>query len=106
MVELACAVDLRLRSFANRRGIDPQLFDAHDSKLQALGVGPLMSFLIGGDAFADIRSWYRWQDVVASVEFIVVTRPRAPVGRSLPARSCMSSPDCACRYRRPRSARS
>jgi nicotinate-nucleotide adenylyltransferase len=32
-------------------------------------------FLIGSDAFADIRTWYRWQDVVGSVEFIVVTRP-------------------------------
>ena len=32
-------------------------------------------FLIGADAFADIRSWHRWSDVVASVEFIVVTRP-------------------------------
>ena len=34
-----------------------------------------LGFLIGADAFADIRSWYRWRDVVASVEFIVVTRP-------------------------------
>ncbi len=32
-------------------------------------------FIIGADAFADIRSWRRWEDVVAGVEFIVVTRP-------------------------------
>lgn len=32
-------------------------------------------FIIGYDAFADIRTWYRWQDVVKSVDFIVVTRP-------------------------------
>jgi nicotinate-nucleotide adenylyltransferase len=32
-------------------------------------------FIIGADAFAEIQSWYRWQDVVATVEFIVVTRP-------------------------------
>lgn len=32
-------------------------------------------FLIGADAFAEIRSWYRWQDVVRLVEFIVVSRP-------------------------------
>ena len=31
--------------------------------------------LIGADAFAEIRTWYRWEDVIASVEFIVVTRP-------------------------------
>jgi nicotinate-nucleotide adenylyltransferase len=32
-------------------------------------------FLIGADAFADIRSWYRWEDVMRSVEFIVAARP-------------------------------
>jgi nicotinate-nucleotide adenylyltransferase len=32
-------------------------------------------FIIGADAFAEIRSWYRWEDVIRSVDFIVVTRP-------------------------------
>jgi nicotinate-nucleotide adenylyltransferase len=32
-------------------------------------------FLIGADAFADIRTWVRWPEVVASVEFIVASRP-------------------------------
>jgi nicotinate-nucleotide adenylyltransferase len=32
-------------------------------------------FIIGADAFADIRTWKRWRDVVAAVEFIVVSRP-------------------------------
>jgi nicotinate-nucleotide adenylyltransferase len=32
-------------------------------------------FIIGADAFADIQTWKRWQDVVRSVEFIVVSRP-------------------------------
>jgi nicotinate-nucleotide adenylyltransferase len=40
------------------------------------GEAPL-SFLIGADAFADIETWHRWQDVVRLVEFIVVTRPGA-----------------------------
>ena len=48
----------------------------HKESSFARGIGPL-SFLIGADAFKDIRSWYRWKDVVASVEFIVVTRPGA-----------------------------
>jgi nicotinate-nucleotide adenylyltransferase len=43
---------------------------------QTLGIKPL-SFLIGADAFREIRTWHRWRDVVASVEFIVVTRPGA-----------------------------
>ena len=32
-------------------------------------------FLIGADAFAEIRTWKRWQDVGREVEFIVVSRP-------------------------------
>ena len=32
-------------------------------------------FLIGADAFAEIRTWYRWEDVATLVTFIAVTRP-------------------------------
>ena len=32
-------------------------------------------FLIGADAFAEIRTWKRWQEVAKAVEFIVVSRP-------------------------------
>jgi nicotinate-nucleotide adenylyltransferase len=42
---------------------------------QSLGAGDELFFLIGSDAFAELGSWYRWRDVVAEVEFIVVTRP-------------------------------
>ncbi|MES1258694.1 MAG: nicotinate (nicotinamide) nucleotide adenylyltransferase [Acidobacteriota bacterium] len=45
-------------------------------KVRAAGTEAL-SFLIGADAFAEITTWYRWQDVVSLVEFIVVTRPGA-----------------------------
>jgi len=34
-------------------------------------------FLIGADAFAEIRTWHRWREVIASVAFIVVSRPGA-----------------------------
>jgi nicotinate-nucleotide adenylyltransferase len=34
-------------------------------------------FVIGADAFADIRTWHRWQDVVRAVPFLVVSRPGA-----------------------------
>jgi nicotinate-nucleotide adenylyltransferase len=37
--------------------------------------GETLFFIIGADAFAEIRSWRRWEDVVQGVEFIVVTRP-------------------------------
>jgi len=34
-------------------------------------------FVIGADAFADIRTWHRWQDVIRAVSFVVVSRPGA-----------------------------
>jgi nicotinate-nucleotide adenylyltransferase len=34
-------------------------------------------FVIGADAFAEIRTWRRWQDVARAVCFLVVSRPGA-----------------------------
>ncbi|MBC7924886.1 MAG: nicotinate (nicotinamide) nucleotide adenylyltransferase [Bryobacteraceae bacterium] len=42
---------------------------------QHLGPDARLLFLIGADAFSEIRTWHRWTEVVAAVEFIVVTRP-------------------------------
>ncbi|HOK45488.1 MAG TPA: nicotinate-nucleotide adenylyltransferase [Bryobacteraceae bacterium] len=45
-------------------------------KLKAmLEPGDELYYLIGADAFAEIRSWHRWQDVIREVEFIVAARP-------------------------------
>lgn len=80
MAELACAADRRFevsRIEAPAGGGGTRSYSILTiEKLQALGVKPL-SFLIGADAFGEIRTWHRWRDVVASVEFIVVTRPGA-----------------------------
>ena len=32
-------------------------------------------FLIGADAFDEIQTWHRWQELIQEVEFIVVSRP-------------------------------
>jgi nicotinate-nucleotide adenylyltransferase len=76
MAELACVLDSRFEVSRIEEGSPRSYSILTIRKLQALGVRPL-SFLIGADAFREIRTWYRWQDVVASVEFIVVTRPGA-----------------------------
>jgi nicotinate-nucleotide adenylyltransferase len=76
MVELACAGEplfepSRLEA-ASRRSYSILTIE----KLKhSLGPGDTLFFLIGADAFADIRTWRRWLEVVASVEFIVMTRP-------------------------------
>jgi len=81
MAELACVADPRFE--VSRIEAPAAVPDKDNSarsysiltieKLKALGIAPL-SFLIGADAFREIRTWHRWRDVVASVEFIVVTR--------------------------------
>jgi nicotinate-nucleotide adenylyltransferase len=74
MTELACADDSRFEVSRVEEGADRNYSILTIEKLRARGVAPL-AFLIGADAFREIRTWYRWRDVVASVEFIVVTRP-------------------------------
>lgn len=73
MVELACAADPRF---------EPSRIEAGNSKSYSIHTierlkapEQTLFFIIGADAFAEIRTWHRWEDVVRSVEFIVVTRP-------------------------------
>ncbi|MBM3814220.1 MAG: nicotinate (nicotinamide) nucleotide adenylyltransferase [Acidimicrobiia bacterium] len=37
--------------------------------------GDTFYFLIGADAFAEIKTWRRWNEVIAEVEFLVISRP-------------------------------
>ncbi len=32
-------------------------------------------FLIGADAFGEIETWHRWQDLIKLIQFVVVSRP-------------------------------
>jgi len=86
MVELACEGEPR---FGVSR-IEEEFARSYSiltiERMLEQGRGPL-SFLIGADAFADIETWHRWEDVVRLVEFIVVTRPgavwRLPAGATV-----------------------
>ena len=46
-----------------------------ESLRASLSPADQLFFVIGADAFAEIDSWHRAEDVVRNVEFIVVTRP-------------------------------
>jgi len=74
MVELACGCDPRFEVSRIEENANPSYSILTIERLHAAGCGPL-AFLIGADAFAEIRTWHRWQDVIRLVEFIVVTRP-------------------------------
>ena len=76
MVRLACADEPRFQPSRleedNRKSYS--IFTIE--RVRAL-LAPMdeLFFIIGADAFAEIRTWFRWQDVLAAVQFIVVTRP-------------------------------
>lgn len=78
MVELACAADSRFIPSRLEEGKEKQgkekSYSIYTIERVRASNGRVF-FIIGADAFAEIRSWYRWQEVVTTVEFIVVTRP-------------------------------
>ena len=76
MVELACTEDSRF--IPSRLEQDTRKsYSIHTiERVKSIaGITGDVFFVIGADAFAEIQSWFRWQDVVREVEFIVVTRP-------------------------------
>jgi nicotinate-nucleotide adenylyltransferase len=73
MVELACEGEPRFEASRLEEGREKSYSIHTIERVKAMG-GEVF-FVIGSDAFAEIGSWYRWEDVVAAVDFIVVTRP-------------------------------
>jgi nicotinate-nucleotide adenylyltransferase len=73
MVELACAGEPRFVASRLEEGREKS-YSIHTIERVKAENGQVF-FIIGADAFAEIGKWYRWQDVVRSVEFIVVARP-------------------------------
>jgi nicotinate-nucleotide adenylyltransferase len=76
MAELACTGEPRFVVSRIEQGSRQSYSILTIEKLLDAGIGSI-GFLIGADAFSEIRTWYRWKDVVSLVEFIVVTRPGA-----------------------------
>ena len=76
MVELACAEtgDPRFQPSRLEEGAQKSYSILTIEKVLAERSDTLY-LILGADAFAEIGSWYHWRDVVAAVEFIVVTRP-------------------------------
>ena len=73
MTELACQVDPRFVASRLEAGEGKSYSVDTVERVRELGEQPY--FIIGADAFAEITSWHRWQDLVRLTEFIVVTRP-------------------------------
>ena len=76
MVELACAGERLFEASRLEEGSTNSYSIETIERVHALlGRSEQLFFLIGADAFAEIGTWHRWKDVIASVEFIVVSRP-------------------------------
>jgi nicotinate-nucleotide adenylyltransferase len=76
MVELACGRDERFIASRLESGAGKSYSIDTIEKLRAeLQPRDELFFLIGADAFAEIETWHRARDVLAGVEFIVVSRP-------------------------------
>jgi nicotinate-nucleotide adenylyltransferase len=75
MVELACAGDPRFIPSRLEEGREKSYSIHTIERVKADPNSGQVYFVIGADAFAEIRSWYRWEDVVRETEFIVVSRP-------------------------------
>lgn len=76
MVELACAVDPRFEVSRLEEGTERSYSIDTIGKVRAtLTPSDELFFIIGADAFAELRSWFRWQDVARAVHFVVVNRP-------------------------------
>jgi nicotinate-nucleotide adenylyltransferase len=76
MAELACAADPRFEVSRVEEGTARSYSIATIEKVRAaIAPGDELFFIIGADAFAELRSWYRWRDVADAVQFVVVSRP-------------------------------
>ena len=76
MTEIACEVDGRFEVSRLEEGSERSYSINTIEKLRAtLHPEDELYFIIGADAFAELRTWHRWKDVARSVRFIVVSRP-------------------------------
>jgi nicotinate-nucleotide adenylyltransferase len=73
MTELACQSDPRFVASRLEEGNQKSYTMDTLDKVRSFGEYPY--FIIGADAFAEIQTWHRWQDLLRTTEFIVVTRP-------------------------------
>ncbi len=76
MVQLACAADPRFVASRIEEGTAKSYsIDTIERVKAASATDAALFFIIGSDAFAEIQTWRRWEDVIRAVEFIVAARP-------------------------------
>ena len=76
MAELACRRHARFEVSRLEEGTERSYsIDTIEKMGSQMAPDDQLFFLIGADAFAEIRTWRRWRDVARAVRFLVVSRP-------------------------------
>ena len=75
MVSLACQGEPLFEPSRIEEGRNRSFTILTIERLRAAHPEDRFYFLIGADAFAEIKTWFRWEDVLRRVDFIVVSRP-------------------------------
>jgi nicotinate-nucleotide adenylyltransferase len=76
MAELACQGQPQFEVSRIEEGTARSYsIDTIEAVRRGLSPDDELYFLIGADAFAEIRTWHRWRDVARGVIFLVVSRP-------------------------------
>lgn len=76
MAELACAGEPRFHvSRIEEATARSYSIDTIEKVRSQIAPDDELYFLIGADAFAELRTWHRWRDVADQVRFVVVSRP-------------------------------
>ncbi|MDQ2777694.1 MAG: nicotinate-nucleotide adenylyltransferase [Acidobacteriota bacterium] len=76
MIEIACAPYPSFVPSSLEAGSETSYtVDTLERVRKDLLPGDELFFLIGADAFAELKTWKRWEDVTGLTDFIVVSRP-------------------------------
>ena len=55
--------------------------------------GVRVVMIVGSDSFVDIHSWYKWQDLINLVDFVIMKRPDLPLSKNKKAKDLVSKKD-------------
>lgn len=92
MVEIACAGEpLFIASRIEEKPGKSYSIETVERVRAESGGAETLYFIIGADAFAEIRSWHRWMDLSKLVTFAVVGRPGADY--DVPGNACVRRVD-------------
>ena len=88
MAELACAGEAAFEVSRLEEGTARSYsIDTIEKVRAGMAGGDELFFLIGADAFAEIHTWHRWEDVARQVCFLVASRPGHSYNAAPPLRT-------------------